>query len=242
MVISHKHEYLFVELPRTGSTTISKELCTHYAGGKILSKHATYKDFNKIASKEEKAYFLFSCIRNPLDDAVSLYFKYKTDHRKRFSQQKLSSRAFRYVSLKRFKFVQHAGADFSSYFIRYYRIPYNNWSSLSHKKFDYVIPFEDLQAGFSEVLNLIGLEQKQPLPIRNLTRGKEKHFASYYTPEIIPRAKWVFGPFIREWGYEFPAEWGNEPVPFSSRVLYHCCNVFRSIYWRHLRLRVPPFR
>ncbi len=143
MVISHKHEYLWVELPRTSSTTISKALCTHYAGGKILSKHATY---------------------------------------------------------------------------------------------------EDLQASFSEVLKLIGLEQKQPLPIRNLTRGKEKHFASYYTPEIIPRAKWVFGPFIREWGYEFPAEWGNEPVPLSSRVLYHCCNVFRSIYWRHLRLRVPPFR
>ena len=96
MVLSHKQEYLFVELPRTGSTTISKELCTHYAGEKILSKHATY---------------------------------------------------------------------------------------------------EDLQAGFSEVLKLIGLEQERPLTVRNLTRGKEKHFTSYHTPEIIPRAKWVFGPF-----------------------------------------------
>ncbi len=86
MVISHKHEYLWVELPRTSSTTISKKLCTHYAGGKILSKHATY---------------------------------------------------------------------------------------------------EDLQASFSEVLKLIGLEQKRPLPVRNLTRGKEKHFASYIKSSTV---------------------------------------------------------
>jgi hypothetical protein len=241
MVISHKHRYLFVELPRTGSTAISNELCTNYDGGKILSKHATYEDWRRIASPNERGYFSFSCIRNPLDDAVSLYFKYKSDHRHRFSQDKLRRGAFRTISMKRYNYVKTTDADFPSYFMRVYRIPYSNWSSLSHKKLDYVIRFEDLQTGFSRVLNLLGLEQIRPLPINNVTQGKKKHFVSYYSPEIIPRAKWVFGPFVREWSYEFPAHWGNEPVPLPSLVLYRVCNVFRSIYWRHLRLRVPPF-
>ncbi len=57
MIISHKHKYLFVELPRTGSTAIYEELCQHYDGTQILFRHATYDDFLKVASEEEKKYF-----------------------------------------------------------------------------------------------------------------------------------------------------------------------------------------
>lgn len=52
MVISHKYEYLFVELPRTGTTAIHNELLEKYDGQGILSKHANYRDFLKIASEE----------------------------------------------------------------------------------------------------------------------------------------------------------------------------------------------
>ena len=93
MIISHTHRYLFVELPRTGSTAISRELVQNYEGAHILWKHATYQDFLKVAKPEEKEYFVFSGIRNPLDDAVSRYFKIMTDHRERFTDpEKLKRR------------------------------------------------------------------------------------------------------------------------------------------------------
>ena len=82
MIISHIHRYLFVELPRTGSSAVSKELILNYDAENILRKHATYRDFLKQASKQEKEYFVFSSIRNPMDKILSLYFKYKTDHRR----------------------------------------------------------------------------------------------------------------------------------------------------------------
>ncbi len=43
MIISHKYKYLFIELPRTGTTAISKELRERYAGELIYEKHTKYE-------------------------------------------------------------------------------------------------------------------------------------------------------------------------------------------------------
>ena len=236
MIISHKYKYLFVELPRTGSSAISRELCANYDGVQILYKHAAYNDFLKSATAREKTYFAFSCIRNPLDDAVSLYFKYKTDHKKQFSRMKAG--ILTYSSRKRFYFVRNTNADFPTYFIKFYKIPYNNWSSLSHREFDYVIRFDNLQDDFAKTLELIGIEQIRPLPSINKTNGRERDFLSYYTPEAIARAKRVFGPFMKEWGYEFPPAWGDDSVPWSSQAAFRFFDIFRNLYWRYLRLPV----
>tara|TARA_R110002124_G_scaffold175649_1_gene343464 strand:- start:41 stop:211 length:171 start_codon:yes stop_codon:yes gene_type:complete len=56
MIISHKYKYLFVEVPHTGSTSISEELVANYDGHPILKKHSQYIDFLRQASKEEKDY------------------------------------------------------------------------------------------------------------------------------------------------------------------------------------------
>ena len=100
MIISSKHKYVFVELPRTGCTAVGKELISQYDGERILSKHGTNQDFLRIASDDEKRYFMFSGVRNPLDDAVSYCFKLKTDHHNRFTD-----------STRRFYRVGNRGAE-----------------------------------------------------------------------------------------------------------------------------------
>jgi hypothetical protein len=233
MIISHEHKYLFIELPHTGTTAISKELRENYGGTRILRKHGHYGEFLGVATPEEREYFVFSGIRNPLDEAVSLYFKYKTDHRQRFSNPPEKGSVTR-NDLKRFRFVQRTGAGFAAYFKRFYRLPFNNWSSLSHKEFDFVIHFETLQEDFARALELIGIKPVRPLPLVNKTREKE-HFLTYYSPEIVGRAKRVFGPFMEEWGYKFPPEWGDCSVSWSNRMLYSGLNVLRNFYWRYVR-------
>jgi len=52
--------------------------------------------------------------------------------------------------------------------------------------------FESLQEDFEKVLGLIGIEPKRPLPVVNRTTERRADFASY-SPEVIPRAKWIFG-------------------------------------------------
>jgi len=237
MIISHKYKYLFVELPLTGSTAINRELRESYDGSDILSKHATYLDFLKQATEEEKKYFVFSSIRNPLDQAVSHYFKFKTDHRNKYSLRRSRSKPIaKNMDLKKFSFIKKNNADFSTFFLKFYKIPYNNWSCLSHKNFEFVIRFESLADDFAKVLELLGIEQVRPLPQINKTAERDKDFFSYYnTPQARKRAKQVFGPFLKEWGYEFPVEWEDTSISWLAQVEFLFFNIFRVFYWKHLR-------
>jgi hypothetical protein len=241
MIISHTHRYLFVELPRTGSTAISRELVQQYDGVRVLWKHATYLDFLKVAKPEEKEYFVFSGIRNPLDDAVSRYFKLKTDHRNQYTDPaKLEKHKRIYDRVERFIYhdLEKSDADFEKFFLKYYVLPYNSWASMGKKHYDYVIRFEHIQEDFNTALRLIGIEPEQPLPARNSTSNRKRNFASYYSPKAIRRARWVFGPFMKQWGYEFPTEWGEYSIPWAQKMEYEFLNLFRGIYWRYLRSRI----
>ncbi|NJN96772.1 MAG: hypothetical protein HC875_23010 [Anaerolineales bacterium] len=88
MIISHTHRYVFVQLPHAGSTAIGTELVENYEGVTILHKHAHYLEFLRIASADEKKYFVFSSIRNPLDEAVSIYTHFKTNPYQIFTNPK----------------------------------------------------------------------------------------------------------------------------------------------------------
>lgn len=242
MVISHKYKYVFVELPLTGSTAIASELREHYDGASILYKHSTYEAFQKTASEEEQRYFVFSVIRNPLDQAISHYFKFKTNHRGQFASTKrlnklkgLNKLTYKYTYLRQFRFVQENDPAFSTFFLKFYRISYNNWSSMSHKNFNFIIRFENLSDDFVEALNLMGIKSQRPLPKRNETAQRDNDFWSYYAPETIGRAKRVFGPFMKKWNYKFPPEWGDMSIPWWHQLEFEFFDAFRRLYWKYLR-------
>jgi hypothetical protein len=238
MIISQTYKYLFVELPRTGSTAISRELRQQYDGVQILRKHATYYDFLKIANPEEKEYFVFSCIRNPLDDAVSRYFKLKTNHGERYTDPvKLKKRRnlAERLETRLFNFVHKNNADFTTFFMKSYVLPYSNWSLISRKHYDYIIRFECLQQDFDTALRKIGIDPKRPLPVRNATAKRKRDFHDYYSPQAIEHAKLVFGPFMKEWGFDFPEGWGNSTVPWWYQAEFEFVNILRGFYWRYLR-------
>jgi len=237
MIISHQHRYLFVELPHTASTAISKELCLHYGGEPILKKHTPYHKFLKIASPEEKKYFVFSGIRNPLDIAVTGFLKYKNNHNNFYTDPKNWKRNGGFVSdsaLEAFRFVQRTHADFPTYFMKYYRWPYDSWSSLDHHHFDFIIRFERLQEDFAILLRRLRIEQVRPLPVVNPTSNKKANFWSYYTPDTWTRAKKVFGPYMAKWGYTFPPEWGDCHITPFTRLQFVVLGIVRRIRWRYV--------
>jgi len=235
VIISHRHRYLFVELPRTGSSAIRQELIRHYGGQPILYKHATYEEFLRVASDEGKRYFVFSCIRNPLDDAVSLYSKISTNHKNKFRSQREGSNLIDRLSRRlQGKSVPTRPMDFPQFFLRWYKFPYDQWSSLSHRNFDYVIRFENLAADFEEVLRRLELPHAGPLPVANRT-ARKRDFTVYYTPRIIDRAKRVFGPYMHQWGYQFPPGWGDSKVSRITWVEFRILRVARLFYWTQLR-------
>lgn len=238
MVISHVHRYVYVEVPRTGSSAVARELREHYAGEQILRKHATYRDFLRRATDDEKTYFTFSGVRNPLDVAVTRYVHLKGNAKDHFTdahhvriRNSLASRLERRI----YKWVQDTNADFETFLRRWYILPWDTWTSLDHKRMDHIIRFEHLVDDFAAAIRRIGLEPVRPLPVVNATPGKDRSFVDYYTPAARRRAAWVFGPYMAEWGYAFPAEWGRVRVPWWSKVLARIARFVRGVYWRYFR-------
>ncbi len=238
MIISHKHRYVFIELPRTGSSTINQELRKNYDGEWLLGKHSTYNDFLRVATPDERTYFSFSGIRNPLDVTVSRYAQVLTDARERFSDEDKRRRRTslpEQIENRVYDWVHRNNADFEAFLLHWYWLPYDTWSSMDHHKLDFVIRFESLDEDFAEALRRIGLAQVRELPARNVTSGRSRNLDDYYTPAARRRAAWVFGPYMQEWGYVFPESWGGVSVPAWSDAALRVLRVYREAYWRFLR-------
>ena len=238
MVISHKHKYLFIELPHTASVAIHNELCQNYDGQSILRKHANYGEFLRVASPAEKEYFVFSCVRNPMDMAVSTYYWRKTNHFGLFTSEERRREEGGFITKQmreEFKFINDTDASFAGYFDKFYRLPYDNWSSLDHHKFDFVIRFEDLQADFGKALEKIGIVPVRPLPSRNQTKKRDRDFGAHYTPDVQDKARFIFGPYMKQWGYDFPASWQNRNVPLTGDILFRTLGMARRFYWQYLK-------
>ncbi len=238
MVISHKYRYLFIEIPLTGSWAIYHELCKHYGGIPILHKHASYPEFLQTATVDEKEFFVFAGLRNPLDTAVSSYFKYKTDHKNAFSNpEHLKSMKVDSLDVKRFEFIRDTNASFKTFFMQssFWERPYSGMFELSSNHLDFVIRHENLQDDFTEVLRILGIAQVRPVPILNKTQGREADWRSYYTPPMIEKAKRVYGPFMMKWGYEFPDTWGEYRVSWKKQMEFRFVTLMMSIYLSNFR-------
>lgn len=239
MVISHKYRYLFIEIPLTGSWAIRHELCEYYDGSLILHKHATYPEFSRIATVDEKKYTVFATVRNPLDATVSGFFKLKTNHKGIFSnpEASINSHYIDYVDLKSYECLRNSNITFESSFLssKIWERPYSDMIEVSSKFLDFVIRFERLNDDFAEVLRLLGIEQLRPVPIVNKTQSRKADWESYYTPDMIEKAKRIYGPFMQKWGYEFPVDWGDHRVSWIKQAEFRLVNLMKKVYLIHFR-------
>lgn len=213
MIISHRHRYLFVQVPQTASSSMGEELCRNYAGEPILHKHALYRQFLEIASPEEKEYFVFAGRRNPLDCLVTEYFRRKEG--KRIDDNEMNRRIT--------QFIRNNSASFQDYY-RKFHSHFHRSKNPYHEGANYLYRFENLQEDFTEVLEILEIDQVRPIPRLNRTTGKDLPFMSYYTPDLQPLVRMTMGSRMRRAGYSFPPGWRTfssaNPLIFL-RVLFN---------------------
>jgi hypothetical protein len=238
MVISDKYKYVYFELAHTGTTAISNELVEHYDGIKVLQKHTNYYEFMRWATPEQKRYYQFSGIRNPLDEAVSVYNKFVSDHKGRFSNPNMAEEKGGNVTSKqaaKYRYIKSEKANFAEFFLRFYRYPYDNSSAIRHRKMNCIIRFESIQEDFSAVLKDLGLTPVREIPKINPTANKERNWMQAYDPAAVRHAMGIFGPFMNTWDYRFPEEWGPVTIPWQSMLLYRLLKPVRCFYWQQFR-------
>ncbi len=238
MIISHKYKFLFIGLPFSASSAISKELYLQYGGEAILRKHSLYYDFKKIAKQEERKYFVFAVIRNPMDIVISSYEKMKVNAKGNFTNKDLFVENGGHITKQDrqiFNFIQTEKATFQQYFRKFFNKPYDNFASLTLHHCDYVINYENIANDFFLLLKNLGVTNPRPLPIENKTVGKGANILEYYTEEIKEQAIYVFAPFLERYKLSFPKEWGVITPSLKSIIQFKTLSILRYLYYRYFK-------
>ena len=235
MVICDQLGLVFIEIPNTGCTAIRETLLEHYEGEAVLHKHATYYEYRRYQAKRYKDFFVFGTVRSPLETICTQYRKLVYDHRERFSRaDKRSSWSVTKTHKQMFADVQ-GGLNFEQFLRKYFRHEYHNFYLTGSKNFDYVIRHEALQQGFDEVMRSVGVGDPVEIPKINQTEGK-KNVEDEYAPEVRPHAINIFGPFMKQWGYQFPEQWGVVMPKMSFQYRYRVLEGLAEIAGKRLGL------
>jgi len=224
MIISHKHKFVFVSVPKTASTTIrsclsqysdilyhgdKEKLIIHYPRGwkpriKVF-EHARLEHIKEFIELTD--YFSFCFVRNPFEIALSNYL---------FFQKSIEEWDVDLEGKNRFKDVYNAYKETlkNSSTFREWIVNKKNcgWLDEYHwnpeqfhwaRDVDFIGRFENLQEDFNTVCDKIGIRHQQ-LPHENKT--KHKHYTEYYDDETKQIVAEKYAKDIEYFKYKFGDE------------------------------------
>ena len=211
-VISHKHKCIFVEVPKTGSTSVrtilgrpSKphlslselkkmmENCWTRMGGEKRMSEWLYLPLSRerrreIGGKEFESYFKFGFVRNPWDRVVSLY------ERTEPLQMKDKMTFDEFVD-----WIQYSSSTCIHSSPHRYQL---DWfvDGSGNVLADFIGKFERLEEDWSVVAQKLGINR--PLPHTH-ANPRARHYTDYYTPRTREIIAQKFKVDIDHFGYEF---------------------------------------
>jgi len=238
MIISHKYKFLFIGLPFSASSAISKELHLQYDGEPYLRKHSLYHEFKNVATKTELRYFVFAVLRNPMEIAVTVYEKMKANAKGNFTNHELFSENGGHITKQhreRFNYIKDNNPSFQQYFKKFHQKPYDNLSSLTIDNCDFVIKYETISEDYLLALKKAGVSNPKPLPVANKTVGKKNDILAYYTNDIKEISIAVFGPILEKYNYSFPEVWGEVKIPLKSKLEFLVLGILRKLNQKYFK-------
>lgn len=199
MIISHKHKFITIDIPKTGTTSINHSLLPlldvedtfsypNFRLQKIQTKAKPTQDsmrhltYSEIISNflNVKNYFKFCFVRNPWDRVLSFYL---------FKKHNAANKIPHDMSFEHF-LLSNSAEHFS-----------DQYSYIDgFGDFLFVGRFENLQQDFNTVSNKIGIPNQQ-LPHLNKTR--RKHYTEYYDEETKQIVAEKYAKDIEYFGYKF---------------------------------------
>jgi len=183
-VISDKFKCIFVEVPKTGSSSIRSLI------GQPIKPHL---NICQIASEIERekfySYFKFGFVRNPWDRAVSLY------ERKQGLQLKSKMSFEEFIEWMKFSSCTCVHPLPHRYQLDWFVNPHGDVIV------DFIGKFENLQDDWGKIS--LKLEADRELPKVNVNPDKRRHYTEYYTSKTRRIVLERFAVDIEYFGYEF---------------------------------------
>ena len=183
MIISHKFKFIFIEIPKTGTTSIVNYFFTNLKVNddflffrKLIPpsrcwRHCTIQDTLQDFSQCSD-YFKFAFVRNPWDRCVSYYCWEKDVYKKEITFEE-------YIQMKKYDLLQKQYIG-------------NN--------LDFIGRFENLHQDFDIICNKIGIPRQQLL---HENKTNHKHYTKYYNEKTRDLAVKKYKEDIDFFGYKF---------------------------------------
>jgi hypothetical protein len=205
MIISHKHKFIFIAVPKTGTTSIEAklnpfnevlELSREVMARRSLNiKHITLENLKAHTNKNLDSYFSFSFCRNPWDRHLSIFKYYKKSIKK--WEKKCPPQWFehyqRYTNLVGgFQYFN----DFVKSRPRWVELQ-THWLS---KNIDFIGRMENIQTDFNIICDKIGIDR---LKLDHLNKSNEKDYREVYNEESIDIVAKAYKKDIDYLGYKF---------------------------------------
>jgi Sulfotransferase family len=200
-MISFQKRFLFVHIPKTAGNSI-QSLLRDYSEDELvalrseqdgverfglrnpkykLKKHSTLADYREALGETEFGYlYKFTCVRNPWDRMISLYFT-PTQNTVGWDR-------------KRFRNIIAKALPVSDY------LQLNECENESFENVDYIMRFENLEDDFRVVCAAIGIS---PAVLPKYNRSNREHYSTYYDDELRELVRERFAAEIERFGYTF---------------------------------------
>jgi hypothetical protein len=198
-MISFQKRFLFVHIPKTGGNSIQSVLAP-YSEDEIvrrpgqdgverfgvsnpkfkLKKHSPLADYRAALGEEQYSrLYKFTCVRNPWERMVSLYFT--PGQGKEWDRKAFKKTVSKTLSAADYLRLDTGESD-----------PFNNT--------DRIIRFENLAEDFGLVCADLGIPSA-PLPRYN--RSEREHYSKYYDDDLRELVAQRFADEIARFGYAF---------------------------------------
>lgn len=216
MIISKKHEFIFIHCHRSAGTTLEQKMFPLLDKGDIIVgstkhgenlqrnserwahwKHATADMISKTYPWYWKNYYKFTTVRNPWDRVVSWFFWWNGDWWKESKSKTLRDIGAAVTNMDFDAYVRSVFSWQTSTLFSYHRMLFTDKFEL-----DVVLRAENLQDDFNGICDKFNIGHVE-LPIINKSKLHE-HYTTYYrsreTRDIVYKQ---FAKDIEYFGYKF---------------------------------------
>jgi hypothetical protein len=208
MRISHKKKFVFIAIPKTGSTTIRRVLDKYsdvFSSGSKQDKNYEHSSLKLLQKNYDiKNYTSFCFVRNPFELSVSTYFYY-LKMIKYWNNVPPSEYLWQEMH-NNYKELMDGCNNFNDYIFKIeekgwvYDDAWNTPQCRYTEKVNFVGKFENIQNDFDKVCNLLKLK-KETLDRHNETI--HNHYTAYYSKRAKDIVSKKYELDIKNFGYTF---------------------------------------
>ncbi|MBE9046263.1 sulfotransferase family 2 domain-containing protein [Pleurocapsales cyanobacterium LEGE 10410] len=235
-MISHKHKFIFIHIPKCGGTSIESFLKKNtealgYQKEDGLEYTMRKEGLAKIINLYPH-YFTFTFVRNPFDRFVSIWkhsergqtnYYHKLHRNLSFKEYAYAVKELNLAQLSQFD-LYHSKQQ-TEFILDYNKNYFFKIPRKTNDKCDFIGKLENLQRDFKQVCELLNLKLKSyDLALVNTSPEVKKiirpHYSSYYDNETLEVVSSIYAEDIKYLSYKFERKEYTIDLESYSRFLF----------------------